>query len=450
MIVHNSKKTVAAISASMKPLEYRSSYLVSALLLCVCFLTYKPQLNAQTEPFVEVTITPETVSVSESLNMNVTVFVPTWFKGAPQFPSFEIPNAITRLPPNSSYPGNKRIEGKTWSSITRKYKISPLEGANYRLPAQSIKVSYSNPETNDSIPSDIPLPIITFQATVPVGAESIDPYIAGTSFTLDRQISDKIGELKAGDAITIKHQAKLKGLPSIFIPTLLNDLNIPGVSIYPNSAELEEDEKEAIRTEEITLVFDSGGTFTLPPISFQWWNLTDQKVETATLDAMSFVVTGNTSPSIVFNDHTKEKWYVYLALCTIFGALVIGFKKLRDPIARKIKSSQTKYRETEKFAYKQLCLALHDNDNTHSHQCLLVWTNRIAPGLTSHGLAKRYGSEILSLRLDELAASLYSTQKIQLNFKSIHQELDTARTQALRLKSKTNHSSKLLPLNPNK
>ena len=100
---------------------------------------------AQGQPIVRATVSPETVNVGESAELTVTILVPTWFTRPSTYPSFELANAITRLPADSSYNIRERIGNESWSGIVRTYEIYPLLGATYRLSGLSIEVTYANP-----------------------------------------------------------------------------------------------------------------------------------------------------------------------------------------------------------------------------------------------------------------------------------------------------------------
>jgi len=63
---------------------------------------------AAQEPQVRAAITPGAVSVGEPARLTVTVLVPTWFTSPPTYPSLDLANAVTRLPPDSSYPTRAR------------------------------------------------------------------------------------------------------------------------------------------------------------------------------------------------------------------------------------------------------------------------------------------------------------------------------------------------------
>ena len=71
------------------------------------------------DPVVQIDLQPDTVTVGEAATLRVTVLGPTWFPKPPVFPSFEVPNAIVRLPPDSSRPTSAEVNGERWNGVSR-------------------------------------------------------------------------------------------------------------------------------------------------------------------------------------------------------------------------------------------------------------------------------------------------------------------------------------------
>ena len=119
--------------------------MIRLMLLAILLSSTAMAVAAQAQPVVRVEVNPESVRIGESAELKVTVLVPTWFARPPVYPSFELANAITRLPPDSSYPTSERVGRETWSGIVRNYRFYPLLGATYRLSGETITVTYANP-----------------------------------------------------------------------------------------------------------------------------------------------------------------------------------------------------------------------------------------------------------------------------------------------------------------
>ena len=84
------------------------------IFVALCLLGYASVAIAQDTPVVRVDVTPKEISVGEPIRLRVTVLGPTWFPQPPVFPSFEITNAIVRLPPDSSRGISERVGQEIW------------------------------------------------------------------------------------------------------------------------------------------------------------------------------------------------------------------------------------------------------------------------------------------------------------------------------------------------
>ena len=118
---------------------------------------------AQVDPVVRMEVEPSSVRVGEALSLRVTVLVPTFFLRPPVYPDFEVANAITRLPPDSSYATSERVGRESWSGIVRRYRIYPLAAANYRIDGATMRVTYSDPGGLPVV-RDVAVPAVSFRS----------------------------------------------------------------------------------------------------------------------------------------------------------------------------------------------------------------------------------------------------------------------------------------------
>ena len=89
-------------------------------------------------PIARVEVTPRAAIVGSPMELRITLLVPTWFTGAPEYPSFEVAGLIVRRPPNSTYKARETIDGVVYSGIVREYQIYPQRAANYLLDGESL------------------------------------------------------------------------------------------------------------------------------------------------------------------------------------------------------------------------------------------------------------------------------------------------------------------------
>ena len=398
---------------------------IARRLIALVLVMLPSVVPAQDQPIVRITLSPESVSVGEAVDMRVTVLVPTWFASPPVFPSFEIANAITRLPADSSYPTSERVGNATWSGIVRDYQIYPLLGATFRISGQSVRISYANPGGQPSL-ADITIPDIVLRATVPTGAENLQPYLAGRELQLRQEIEGDVTALQRGDAVVVTYTAELDGLPAMFLPRLAPHVELEGVSIYADTPVVE-DGTPARRREKLTLVFESGGKFTLPAVGLDWWNTADGRLERASAAAVLFSVAGPTATGTSMgttNQLPAGGWLVALFAALI--ATVLSRRRL-PALTFRLRTALQARRQSEQHAFKELRGTMRHGDPKTVYHAMMHWLERLETGLDVRGFAVSYGTDELSAAVYQLTVAAYSDPATQPNLSSLFPELAAAR-----------------------
>jgi hypothetical protein len=362
---------------------------------------------AQGQPIVRATVAPETVNVGEPAELTVTVLVPTWFTRPSTYPSFELASAITRLPADSSYNIRERIGNESWSGIVRTYEIYPLLGATYRLSGLSIEVTYANPG-GDPRTTAVKIPEVAVRGRVPAGAESLDPYIAGQSLSLRLDVEGELDSLEAGDAVVLEYVAELDGLPAIFIPPLAPKLEFDGVSVYADVPDVE-DGTPARRSEKLTLVFDAGGEFRVPDFGLSYWNTNAGAIETVAVPGFTILAEGPVATVAATEGAMQSQWRMQTAAVVAFAALIYVLLKVGPIAMSRYREAAMRRRQSELFAFKTLQKALRSSDTRSAYHALLLWLERLEPGLDARRFAQQYGDESLAAAVNELSASLYAS-----------------------------------------
>jgi hypothetical protein len=401
--------------------------------------------EAQDTPVVRIEVTPEAVNVGEPARLRVTVLVPTWFPQPPVFPSFELSNAITRLPPDSSFPTSERMGRDTWSGIVRNYRVYPMLGATYTIADRSIRVTYANPGSEPII-VDTPVPEITFRGVVPEGAEGLDPYLAGRRFSLTREVEGELERLEAGDAVVIRYVAELEGLPAIFIPPLLPDLAIPGVSVYADEPEIRDGEP-GTRTEQVTLVFEAGGDFVIPAIGIDWWNTSSDRIETASVDPLSLSVSGPVFSTPEAEAVVSTDWQAMVISLLAATLFLFALLRLWPVVVARRAAAKAEYEQSEQFAYRRLQSALNTDDAGGAHAQMLAWLSRAAPGYELRQFAREFGSGEFEAALTDYLTSMYSATDTSPDPARLASGFDDARHACLRSADRQPEPA-LPPLNP--
>jgi len=376
------------------------------VVLAIIALATSAAAFAQDKPIVRAEISPGNVAIGESIELKITVLVPTWFTRPPIYPNFELANAITRLPDDSSYPIRERVGRDSWSGIVRSYEILPLLGASYKLDGQSMSIAYANPGS-DPVTMEIDVPEIVFQASVPAGAAGLDPYIAGRSLALSLSVEGEVDDLEAGDALVLNYTAELEGLPAIFLPPLVPALSFDGISIYADTPSLD-DGSIARRSERLTLVFDAGGEFVVPDLTLAFWNSATETIDSAMVEGFVINVAG---PPVVSpnNDVQAEgRWWLWILIAAGASILAVVITVAGSAAAGHFRVAKEKRSRSEPHAFAILQTALRANNADEAYRAMLVWLQRLDPVMSMRQLALVYGDAALVADLESLSRMNYS------------------------------------------
>lgn len=381
------------------------------------------------QPIVRAEVVPESVNVGEAAKLTITVLVPTWFTQPPVYPTFELANAMTRLPDDSSYSMRERVGNESWSAIVRTYEIYPLLGATYRMAGQTMTVTFANP---GGAPTrvEIAVPEVTLRGIVPGGAESLDPYIAGRKLALALDVEGQLDELETGDAIVLTYRAELDGLPAIFLPPLAPALEFDGVSTYRDLPEVQ-DGSIASRTEKVTLVFDAGGDFSIPGFELGFWNTTTRSIETAVADGLRISVQGQPAVSTAEEGATEIAWRAIGAAAAAAIVLLLFFWRALPALLQRLREAAERRRQSEAFAFGQLLKSLRSGNCPMAFHALLHWMRRLEPGIDARTLAIRFGDPELAAELEALSAAVYSDAEKPVDFGRLARGIATARKRYL-------------------
>ena len=244
------------------------------------------------QPQVSVALDPDgPITVGTPIEVTVTVLVPSYMPQPPVWPDLQIADAITRLPDRATHPVTRRIGAESWSGLSRTWEIVPQRPADFDLGSPAIRVTYADIATNAPVTASITLPGIVFSATLPPGAEGIDPFVAASALTVAATVDGLPAAPRPGDAFTLTLTTDASGPPAMTLPPLAEQVPTPpGLRAYPRQPALVDtpgDPPTAVRTEAITYVIEAPGAYTLPGPSLDWWNTSTRTRETAATDPVS-------------------------------------------------------------------------------------------------------------------------------------------------------------------
>ena len=444
--------------------------------LAVALALAFPGTGFSAEPRARIELEPAESTVGSAVQMRVTVLVPTYFTSPPVYPSFELANLVVRLPPNSNFNLNEQIDGENYTGIARDYEVYAQRPGRFEFDGLRIAVSYADADTRQPISASVPLEAISLEATVPPGAEDLEPFVAAAKLSLRQQVSGIESELEPGAAITRNLTIEAEALPAMLLPPLVNAASPDGLRAYPAIAKTNDQPGQrggpvrGTREESVTYVVRRAGQYELPAIELKWWNTTTSAVELAKVPAVRFDVAhapGSAQDQLAGSKHGRHRFSPAVRLGGLIGGavLVVVAGLLSWPASRRWlieawQSHRERRRQTEAAQFAELRRATIKASPAVVRERLAAWLSAASgAALTPQSLCRDLPPSLqsspaiatLAIEVERLDRSLFARDRVPFG----PPERDALRTSCLNARSelrqfrrRPNELMGLSPLNP--
>ena len=400
------------------------SYACRVLLVMLCAAScaaQTPVVRAHLEP-------AKGILAGQPVRLVVSVFVPNYFTGSPDFPEFELDNAIVVLPQDRPQNSNEQIGGVTYAGITETYTIYPQQPGDFRLPAAQIAVSYASKPPESTI-AHIPIPVLIFHADVPAAARDLDYFLPTTQLKIQQKWSSPLKNLRAGDSIERTVTVTATKMQAMLIPPL--PLEAPdGIRVYEEEPVVQDqktDRGEFVygrRTQSAKYFIQKEGDYTLSAIELKWWNLSTNRLVSAVLPAVHFTAANSNyvaelppepeqlpiaQPKNVSLWSKYRFWIRVVLPCGLAGVILFWLCWRYLPRVHRWLRLLRKRRENSESAYfRNLEFACRRDRATQAYGWLLKWLSRAYPDATLHQFLRRAADPALSTETNKLGASLFA------------------------------------------
>ena len=352
-----------------------------------------PMIRAHLEPAGNVT-------VGERVRLVVTVLVPNYFTGSPEFPEFEIENAIVVLPQETPQNSSERLEGVTYAAITETYTLYPQQAESFFLPPAQIDVSYASAPPKSTL-AHLTLPSLKFRAEIPEAARGQDYFLPTTKLTIEERWAPTPKALRLGDAIERTITVTADKMQAMLIPPL--QLKTPaGIRVYEEEPKVRDEKSNrneflfGQRTQSAKYLIQKEGSYTLPAIELKWWNLSTRRVVTAVLPAVHVDAVANPNvatelapeqpvPAIAqqvkvsfWVRYRQQLWMGAVWILAVLTLLWLAWRWL-PRLYRSAQRWRMRRRELEETYFRAVLKACRENHSKDAYTALLRWLNRRVP-----------------------------------------------------------------------
>ena len=349
------------------------------------------------EPFARVEIDDTgRIVPGQQVQVKVDVFVPDFFTSPPQFPLFDLPNAIVTLPEGRALNMVETIDGVQYAGIRRTYAVVPMASGTFTLPPAVITLGYS--QNGKPISGQTTLPATQFTVAEPFGGATAALTFAARGLTISQSFDRDPTTMKVGEALVRTITVFAEDTQAMLIPAVPATV-VTGMKQYPKSPSIadgvqaEDRTTGSTRTDTVTFVAEAAGTIEIPAVSYPWFDVDAQANATAVLPATLVKVSKSApastglAPQIEQTDAgggrawpSKTTWAV---AAVFFAALAAGCwftVKMLPWVRRGLREFAAGRWSSERRSFKRLLAAIRMSDPMTVYRSLEDWVRNAGYG----------------------------------------------------------------------
>ena len=421
------------------------------LLLMVWLLA--PCAAFAAEPFARASVEGDGKIVpGQQVRVDVDVFVPNFFTSPPQFPLFDLPNALVTLPAERSQNVTQTIDGVQYSGIRKAYSIVPQDSGTFTLPEFDISLGYSV----DGKPTagTVRMPSVSFTVAATDTSDQTPLTIAASNLAIAQTFDHDAQSLKVGDALVRTITVSAEDTQAMLFPPV--DVGLAsGLHQYEKSPKIEDGiavgrESSSRRTQTVIYTADQDGSFVIPAVSYTWFDVASRETKVASLPPVAVTVSGAATETaikpmldtVVRETPHARRQKIALAILFVLaaGALVWILRRILPTVVGTFREARQRRLASPRHQLLLLRRTIKSGSEAEIYAGLHHWSRRlgyrtIEDWIRDGPLGLRQQVDILSRKLFRSGGETVDRQALAANV-----QLRTARASA--------KPSALPPLNP--
>jgi hypothetical protein len=406
-------------------------------ILVLLTLLFSQKWALSQAPVIRASLNPSrNVIVGQPMHLRITLLVPNYFTGSPDFPAFSIDNAIVVEPQDRPENLNDTIGGIRYAGISQTYTIYTQLPGEFKLPPVQFTVPYASNPPKTTI-SHLSLPALTFRAEIPPAAQDLPYFLPTSNLSLQQKWGSPLKDTQVGDTLSRTVTITTTKTQGMMIPPLA--FSAPdGIRLYPEQPTVI-DQKTPTgefvygrRTESARYFLQKAGDYTLPPIQISWWNLNTNKLVTTTLPAVQLSVAENPGylnelppapePAPVVQPAPESFWkrygsWIKFGVPGLIGMVLLSWLMWRylPKVYRCIANRLEIRRQSKDAIFRSLVRACRRNDASEAYRKLLAWTSMEVGGETDlDRFIRQTNDDALTSEVENLGKLLYSGSSTQI------------------------------------
>jgi hypothetical protein len=352
----------------------RQSLVLLTLLIC-----WQSSVPAASDIILRAEVQPTEPWVGQRVILRIEVLGADAWAQITQFGLVQLPGAYVIQTESQGIRLQETIDGVSYTGQRYALSVFPQKGGPLKVPSLPVEVTVRTwgGDGSEAL-NQAQTPELTMDVRVPPGAEGIRDLASTSQFNATQQWEPQNVAPRVGDAIQrtiIRQAADVSGmaLAPIDYPEL------PGVGVYPAEPEVEDatdrGSLDGRRVESVTYVFEGAGAVEIPDVTFSWWNVTANRLESVTLAGLELeVLPGPAAAAESVSQASRPG--LWLATALLFAAALLLWR-FAPAIVGRWRAWQDRRPKSEPSYFKQALSSVGSNDAKRALRDIMRWLDLI-------------------------------------------------------------------------
>ncbi|WP_218932349.1 BatD family protein [Adhaeretor mobilis] len=353
---------------------------------------------------VSATLETNQAWTGQGVPLIIKLYSPGPFSGTASFDLPALPKtAFVKV--GNSLVGSEEVAGESYITQRHEFMIYTQKTGEVVIPAFSIRFSGKKTFTSEPEPMEGATQELRFQSKRPPGTESMGVVISVSEMKVEQVWQPNMTtEVDAGDVIQRTITRTAEETTAMMFPAIAPSAP-KGVRIYDQQPTVddktERGEATAYRSDTIKYQFQQAGTFTLPDMTFVWWDPKQEELKRETLRGSTVNVIAPESAAESTHDMLEDAPTAWGTVLSVVAALGVVGLLLRAPTARLISHWRTVRNRPDSRATRELHAACMSNDAAAAYAAFLTWLN---------AMRRTFGADAVDLVLHDVDHSVFREQ----------------------------------------
>ncbi len=324
-------------------------------------------------------INPEQAWIGQRVILQIDILAPDAWAKIARFDNIELAGAYILPLKGEGIRIQETVDGASYSGQRYELSIYPQRSGTFevQMPPLQAEVRSFGADAQ-SRRENVSLPPVTFTSRVPPGAEGMRGLVSTTALKATQSWEPDLSELEVGNAISRTVSLEAAAISGMAFEPLQQE-PIAGLAAYPAQASVDDRQVrgtiEGRRTESITYVAERTGSYELPAIRINWWNIGTETLEQIELEGMRLSV--KAAPHGTLPDLTSEGARGRIAVAAVVLLLLLLLFIFRHQLLEWWHRMADARAESEHCYFRALKSSVRRGQTRSIFRELMRWIDRI-------------------------------------------------------------------------